>query len=426
MLTRRQLLRLVPAGLLAGAVPRAARADISPAQRRFLFVFCYGGWDPTYVFAPMFGNANVTPEDGAEPATIGGIPIVDHPDRPTVRSFFEAHAARACVLNGFEVRSVTHERCQRLLFTGRGSATSEDWPSILASSSSLSLQLPYLVMSGPSYTYDLTSSVVRVGESGQLAKLLSDQVFLTSDIDVTGLTSAGEDAVDGYLRQRAAAYAAAAGAGGAARYGELYDRVLGQLDDLRALDLDLSSSNEITGVEQSCGQVFPGLATAMSALSAGVSRCAMVEYRGFCSNSFDNHSDIPMMSTHFELLFQHLEYVMDQMQALPGAAGGSLLDETVLVVLSEMGRHPQVNSQGGKDHWTFTSAMLVGSGVQGGRVIGALDENVMGEAVDLASGDVSEGGTSLEPSHVGATLLALGDVDPREWGDADPIQGVIA
>jgi uncharacterized protein (DUF1501 family) len=51
-----------------------------------------------------------------------------------------------------------------------------------------------------------------------------------------------------------------------------------------------------------------------------------------------------------------------------------LLDETLIVVLSEMGRAPRVNGNGGRDHWTHCySVILAGAGLRGGSVCGASD-----------------------------------------------------
>jgi hypothetical protein len=48
-----------------------------------------------------------------------------------------------------------------------------------------------------------------------------------------------------------------------------------------------------------------------------------------------------------------------------------LLDETLVVVLSEFGRSPQISSDAGRDHWTNAySVMLAGGGVARGRVLG--------------------------------------------------------
>jgi len=65
-----------------------------------------------------------------------------------------------------------------------------------------------------------------------------------------------------------------------------------------------------------------------------------------------------------------------RLEALPAPEGGSLLDQTTVLVMSEMGRTPIHNAAIGKDHWPVTSAMLVGAGVAGGRVVGATDDEL--------------------------------------------------
>ena len=51
-----------------------------------------------------------------------------------------------------------------------------------------------------------------------------------------------------------------------------------------------------------------------------------------------------------------------------------LLDETLVVVMSEMGRTPRINASGGRDHWTFCYSMwFAGAGIRGGTVHGSSD-----------------------------------------------------
>jgi hypothetical protein len=51
-----------------------------------------------------------------------------------------------------------------------------------------------------------------------------------------------------------------------------------------------------------------------------------------------------------------------------------LLDETLVVLMGEMGRTPKINANGGRDHWTYCySVLLAGAGVRGGSVYGASD-----------------------------------------------------
>jgi hypothetical protein len=51
-----------------------------------------------------------------------------------------------------------------------------------------------------------------------------------------------------------------------------------------------------------------------------------------------------------------------------------LLDETLVVLMGEMGRTPTINKAGGRDHWTYCySVLLAGAGLRGGSVCGASD-----------------------------------------------------
>ena len=51
-----------------------------------------------------------------------------------------------------------------------------------------------------------------------------------------------------------------------------------------------------------------------------------------------------------------------------------ILDETLVVVMSEMGRTPKINANAGRDHWTYCySVVFAGAGIRGGTVYGASD-----------------------------------------------------
>jgi uncharacterized protein (DUF1501 family) len=60
---------------------------------------------------------------------------------------------------------------------------------------------------------------------------------------------------------------------------------------------------------------------------------------------------------------------------MPGSvAGKTLLDETLVVIVSEFGRTVgALNGQGGRDHNLRMSTVWAGGGVRGGRVIGSTD-----------------------------------------------------
>ncbi|HUG92540.1 MAG TPA: DUF1501 domain-containing protein [Planctomycetaceae bacterium] len=54
--------------------------------------------------------------------------------------------------------------------------------------------------------------------------------------------------------------------------------------------------------------------------------------------------------------------------------GRGLLDETLVLVMSEMGRTPRINGNAGRDHWTSCySVLFAGAGIRGGTVHGSSD-----------------------------------------------------
>jgi hypothetical protein len=68
---------------------------------------------------------------------------------------------------------------------------------------------------------------------------------------------------------------------------------------------------------------------------------------------------------HLDETFSALMEDMDQR---------GLLDETLIVMMGEMGRTPRINANAGRDHWTFCyTVLLAGAGIRGGTVHGASD-----------------------------------------------------
>jgi hypothetical protein len=87
---------------------------------------------------------------------------------------------------------------------------------------------------------------------------------------------------------------------------------------------------------------------------------------------WDTHkNNFPILrDNHLPHLDQTLSALLEDMN------GRGLLDETLVVMMGEMGRTPEINKDGGRDHWTYCySVVLAGAGVQGGTVYGASDSH---------------------------------------------------
>ena len=422
-LDRRQFLGASAATAAGLALPlRTARAAVSSADLKFVFVFNNGGWDPTRVFGTQFGNANVDMEASAEPATMGGITYVAHPDRPAVDTFFAAHHERTLVINGMQVRSIAHEICTVIALTGNTSGFDSDWPAIIAADQAGAYTLPHLVLGGPSFPGELGAYVARTGSNGQLEGLLSGEITDWSDVPVEGMSTSAQAAVDAWLQRRAA--------GRVQGSRSLVDEVLaGTYQSALDKSLDLKSYRYI--MDFTGGTTLAAQAqVAADALSNGLSRCVTMGYPGaFGGLGWDSHAtNDDTQSQLFEGLFTGLGQLMTALQTTPGTVGATLADETVVVVMSEMGRTPLLNATNGKDHWPYTSLMMVGPNLAGDRVIGAFDEVHYGHDVDLESGEIDDsGGRLLSVEAVGGGILALAGIDPgAHISGADPLTGILA
>jgi hypothetical protein len=104
------------------------------------------------------------------------------------------------------------------------------------------------------------------------------------------------------------------------------------------------------------------------------------------NGGFDNHSglyargvpasreSIPIYDS-IPRFDRAMSALVEDLIAMPGhEPGKTMFDETLIVISQEFGRTPEMNPAGGRDHWgdVFTN-VLMGGGVQGGRVIGKTD-----------------------------------------------------
>lgn len=116
----------------------------------------------------------------------------------------------------------------------------------------------------------------------------------------------------------------------------------------------------------------------------------------------DNAVDNPLWDTHaqnadrledvlcpqFDVTFSTLIEDLDQR---------GLLDDTLVVAIGEFGRTPNINGNGGRDHWgAVFSCALAGAGIAGGQVYGASDKQGAYPAQDR-----------VDPGHLTATIFHL-------------------
>jgi uncharacterized protein (DUF1501 family) len=421
-LTRRGLLASsLAAGALLG-LPRSARAagGVSARDRRYVFIYTMGGWDPTRVFTPeLLDSAGVETEAQATWETARGLDYIDHVDRPAVRSFLEAYGDQVLFVNGLYISSISHFSGTRLSLTGSVEPTVADWPARIAASHNTEHYVPHLLVRGPGFSGPYGVDVGRAGTNNQFRGLADGSILDLSETPVDPLDPEAGSLVDAYVLQRAAELREAAATETEAQLMGSFHTALDRAVDVREISEDFELSAEATFKSQ--------LDLALEALAINFSRTVMVAHPDGNPHVWDTHKNNDSeQSRLFQDLFEGLAYAWDRMAATPGVVGETQLDEVCFVVLSEMARTPFFNQNTGKDHWPYSSAMLLGAGVRGGQSIGGWDQAQYGADIDLQTGKPSENGYPFGTNVLGATLMAHAGVDwEAEQIPAEPILDVI-
>lgn len=401
----------------AGLLAPLASARAATAAKRLVVVIADGGWDVTFAFDPRDGREAVEgpevfedpddPNDAEEVETFGvDLRIAtNRARRPEVGRFFAQWADRAAVVNGILVGSIAHDPCMYRILTGTTSSRNPDVATIVGSVHGAGLPLGSLDTGGRSLAGQLGATAGRLGARSQLGMLLDPALSLPAADGVASPRFVADPVeaglLDGYLRDRAAAFAAGrADAAGSAK-----------LADLGASQERARKLGEAAPVFLDHLQVgVPPSSEAMIGLMVDLFQRDLCRTVTLDSGSgWDTHTDSIDQHGNFDRLFRDLSLLMTRLDQ------AALLDDTLVVVVSEMTRTPRYNAVGGKDHWPHTSALLLGSGVRGGRTLGATDALLESVPVDFTTGEPAAGGEVCRYDHFVAGLLAMLDVDPGAW-----------
>jgi hypothetical protein len=111
-----------------------------------------------------------------------------------------------------------------------------------------------------------------------------------------------------------------------------------------------------------------------------------------------------------------MKELLDKLAATPRPGGRTLLDETGIILLSELGRFPYANSYGGKDHFPQIAITMFGPGLANDR-FGETDSEQMGTELSLRTGKPGRDARLITLDDVGRTLLEwYGHRDAEQLG----------
>ncbi|MDB4956060.1 MAG: hypothetical protein JWO36_3629 [Myxococcales bacterium] len=390
-----------------GTLSRTGTASPPPTQpmRRLLLVLAQGGWDTVYSIDPKLQSPTVDVPVGTI-QQFGNSNVLTDPSRPNVAAFFTKYGAQTAIVNGLSVASVAHEECVKRICTGTRSETSADMGAIVGHDNGNSLPLPYLILGDQAFAGPYAVSAGRVGATNQIIALLDpSQAYRTNNKPVF-VTNAAEDALlETYASAAVNRARAARGAVG-------YNRK--RVDDF-ASAIDRGKALQAPSIRAGFGhrgatlKLANQIPLAVDALSQGISQAVMLNTR----LTWDTHTVNANQAGFHDTTFVSMTTLLDLLASKPGLKSGTtMLDDTVVVLCSEMGRSPRLNANAGKDHWPVTSAVVMGAGVKGGRSYGATNDSLQAQLVDYTTGAASPNGLPLSFPNFAAGVLSICGVDP--------------
>ncbi len=397
------------AGLMGAAglwYPKKAHA--APVERKFLFCYANGGWDTTTILDPHYAEDGVGPVPGVDMdmnsvlGRAGKITYTSGPDRLDVDAFFRNWGQYAAIVNGIDAHSVGHDSGQKFMLTGTSASSYADWPTLLAANSSIEYPLPHVVFSGPSYPGTQGAAVVRAG-GGTLLSLIDGSINAQSDAASPTLMPPADDMIDQFVYNRVAEFAGQ-------QRGIARERADGLLSNVeRAMELEGRQFE--AGLDDLGNTLLDSMVKATEMFRLGLSRCAMISIPG----GYDSHGNNNVQAPQQVAFYAALNELFEHMANTPGHTADRLINEVVVVALSEFGRTPKLNGGGGKDHWPYNSVFVAGAGVAGNDTYGKTDDGLIAMPIDLKTGKESPGGVMLGCEHVGLGLLRIGGLDPAAF-----------
>jgi uncharacterized protein (DUF1501 family) len=137
---------------------------------------------------------------------------------------------------------------------------------------------------------------------------------------------------------------------------------------------------------------------ALASFKAGVCVSANLDIGQFDSHANNDRDQMKLIP----------EFLAGIAYLLRRAADLKIREQLVVVVQSEMGRTPSYNAGNGKDHWSIGSAMFLGRGIKGNRVIGATDEKQFAVPLDPRTLELDKAaGIRVRPEHIHQCLREL-------------------
>src|SRR5215211_4383430 len=372
---RRDFLKLCGLAGLGLAVPfrpretRAAEKKDEPYPGPYYVVFnASGGWDTTYLMDPkgvnginrLYKDGDILAKGAHKYAPIkkhaqGGMPNED---------FYAEFGEELLTVNGLDYSVNNHSPGARYMATGKlDSLAYPTFAALVAACKGPECPLAFLTFGNYSNTGNLVA-MSRVPYLPSLAKVANADAVegnartpYHDDFVIDRVQRALKEQLDARLSDT------------------LLPRVERSQSMLYAAQMNSRALQRVTPYIPSNSpkeRLSQQAEIALASFKAGVCVSANISIGQFDSH---NNNDADQMKLIPEFL-AGIAYLVRRAEEL------KIREKLVVVIQSEMGRTPDYNKGNGKDHWSIGSALFLGLGIKGNRVIGATDEKQFAVPLD--------------------------------------------
>lgn len=415
---RRDFLKLAGASGLALASPlggfwgrRPARAASGDGYQGplWIMVHCGGGWDPTSFCDPKgrVDEEQDNPVNNYFIDDIGTAGKLSYAPVPGMADFFDKYSSDLLVINGIDTSTNGHDSGTRFTWSGKLAEGHPSLAALIAGAHDPTAPLAFVTNGGYDASWDIVSPT-RVGNTNVLSRLAYPNRISTGDPASVYHGSSANDLL-------------------AARRAERLDRQRSEArlpkesQALSALYTARASENQLAQLTLHLPEELDNTNNplrrqsqlAIASYKAGLTISANLVIGGF--DTHGNH-DVNQFA-RMTMLVEGLDFIMEE------AARQGVADDVVVVVGSDFGRTPWYNEGNGKDHWSITSMVMMGAGIEGNRVIGATTPGHSPLTVDPDTLELDESGIRITPELIHASLRGLAGVSDSEVTARYPLKG---
>jgi len=367
-----------------------------------------GGWDTTYLMDPKgIGGINRLYQEG-DILTEGNhrfAPVAGHiGEGMSNEAFFARYGRELLTLNGLDYSVNNHSPCSRYMATGKlDSQAYPTFAALVAACRGPECPLSFLTFGN----YSSTGNLVPMSRVPYLKSLSG----LANADGVNGVARSPyhDDFVSDRLEQALKKQLEAR-----SRTVRLPRRQRAQ-SMLYAAQFSSRALQRVAPYisgERAKGRLPQQAEIALAAFKAGVcvsANLSIGQFDSHANNDRDQMQLIPEFLAGIDTLLRRAEDLQ-------------IRDRLVVVIQSEMGRRPLYNKGNGKDHWSIGSAMFLGPGIQGNRVVGATDEKQFLVPVDARTLALNrETGIRIRPEHVHTALRELAGIHEHSACEQFPL-----